>query len=141
MSWLGILIRRRAKRDPRTIFGPAVRFYGLGVIAFPPPATHDYIFDVIARRYVDRRNRPHGQPGFVTANGRFVLPREALVLARLAGQISAKGAGETELRCSDLPVITAAADQASLTPPSKRGRWATARSSYIRWFYARRGRR
>ena len=100
--WFALRPRRRPERDPRTILGPAVRFAELGVVALPAPATHRDVRRLVEEQHGSRRGKHGGEAGFVTADGRFVLPREALILARLAGQVPPRGSADGMLKCGDL---------------------------------------
>ena len=93
---------KRMVRDPRTILGPAVRFSDLGVVALPAPATHDDVLRMVVEQGGSRAGKHKGANGFVTADGRFVLPREAMILARSAGQVPQRGSSSSELQCRDL---------------------------------------
>jgi hypothetical protein len=103
-DWLSarLSLRRRSERDPRTILGPAIRFSELGVVALPAPAEHDDVMALVQEQFGSRRGKHRGEIGFVTAGGRFVLPREALILARLTHQVPTRGSADAELKCSDL---------------------------------------
>ena len=91
------------------IGGTAIRFCDLGTIALPLPASHDDIRELVEQVHGSRAGKHHGDIGYVTGQGRFVKPREALLIARQARQLRTH-----VFRSEDL-------EFANLLAPHKRG--------------------
>lgn len=91
------------------IGGTAIRFSDLGTIALPLPASHDDIRELVEQVHGSRAGKHHGDVGYVTGQGRFVKPREALLIARQARQLRSH-----VIRSEDL-------EFANLLAPHKRG--------------------
>ena len=72
------------------IGGTAIRFSDLGTVALPLPSTHDDIRELIEQGHGRRAGKHRGEVGYVTSSGRFVRPREALIIARDARQLKHK---------------------------------------------------
>jgi tryptophan-rich sensory protein len=81
-------VRRRAPKGRVSIAGAAIRYSDLGVRALPLPATHDDIRDLVAELHGSRAGKHKGELGYISNRGGFVKPKEALVIARHAGQLA-----------------------------------------------------
>jgi len=88
---------RRAPAASVSIAGAAIRYSDLGVRALPLPASHDDIRDLVARLHGSRGGKHKGEVGYITNCGGFVKSKEALVIARHAGQL-----GQARIRSDEL---------------------------------------
>jgi tryptophan-rich sensory protein len=88
---------RRPRAGAVSIAGAAIRYSDLGVRALPLPASHDDIRELVAQLHGSRGGKHKGEVGFITDRGGFVKAKEALVIARHAGQL-----GQARIRSDEL---------------------------------------
>lgn len=90
-------MRGRSRTGSVSIAGAAIRYSDLGVRALPLPAPHDDIRDLVAQLHGSRAGKHKGEMGYITNRGGFVQSKEALVIARHAGQL-----GQARIRSDEL---------------------------------------
>lgn len=89
------------RRDIPGIVSAAINCGGQ-IFALPPPARHAHIIGHMLRQGVDADLLARGAPGFLVADGRFVLRHLALRIARRAGQVALDADDRRGLRCEDV---------------------------------------
>jgi hypothetical protein len=90
--------------ETRTIYigGSAIRFSDLGTVALPLPADHGDVRQLVTEIHGTRAGKHHGEVGYVTGQGKFVRPREALLIAQQARQLRSRIVRSEDLQATNL---------------------------------------
>ena len=70
------------------------------IVSLPRPATHQIIMNELHRKGVNPRYWTN--QGYITSTGRFVTSRDALRIAKFAGQVRRKGPEWDSLYTTDM---------------------------------------
>jgi tryptophan-rich sensory protein len=106
------------------IAGAAIRYSDIGVRALPLPASHDEIRALVAQLHGSRGGKHKGEIGYITNHGGFVKSKEALVIARQAGQL-----GPARIRSDELCLEYLRRDRRQA--PGEAGRQLEARAQSV----------